>query len=98
MKDTLIAGRYLLLDLIASGGEARVFRAQDTTTGNEVAARLALQPDLFATTGSMPAFHPGWVRLLDSGVDPEQGAYQIFELLKGPTLNQLVGYGPLDPG
>src|SRR5258708_29977722 len=36
---SLIDGRYLLLASIGSGGEARVFRARDTSTGGETAVR-----------------------------------------------------------
>ena len=97
MKETLLEGRYLLLAAIGSGGEARVFRARDTATGHEVAARLALRPVSSAEPGALPPFHPGWVQLLHTGTDSQQGAYQIFELLEGPTLSWLVKSGPLSP-
>ena len=97
MENTLIDGRYLLLDALGSGGEARVFRARDTTTGDETAVRLALRPGTPAAPGQPPAFHDGWVRLLAAGLDPQYGAYQVFELLEGRTLGQLIRSGPLDP-
>ena len=97
MENTLIDGRYLLLADLGSGGEARVFRARDTTTGDDVAVRLALQPGARAVPGQPPAFHDGWVRLLAAGSDPRYGAYQVFELLEGRTLGQLIRAGPLDP-
>jgi serine/threonine protein kinase len=97
MENTLIDGRYLLLEAIGSGGEARVYRARDTATGHEVAARMALRPVTYAPPSTLPFFHPGWVQFHVWGTDPQHGAYQIFELLKGPTLQQLVPYGPLAP-
>jgi len=97
MENTLIDGRYLLLAAIGFGGEARVFCARDTTTGNEVAVRLALRPDTHTASTQPPAFHDGWVRLLATGSDPQYGAYQVFELLEGRTLGQLIRSGPLDP-
>ncbi|SRR5260221_4671197 len=97
MQDTLIDGRYLLIEAIGSGGEARVYRARDTETGHDVAVRLALRPVTYERPGTLPPFHPGWVQFHFWGTDPQQGAYQVFELLKGPTLNQLVTYGPLAP-
>ena len=97
MKDTLIDGRYLLLDPLGSGGEARVFRARDTTTGNTVAARLALHPVTYAPPDTLPFFPSGWVQFLYWGTDPQYGAYQIFELLEGETLSRLIQAGPLDP-
>jgi serine/threonine protein kinase len=95
MQETLIDRRYLLLEAIGSGGEARVFRARDTATGDIVAARLALKPVTYAPQDSVP-IHPNWVRFFHWGVDPQQGAYQIFELLEGMTLDAMIKSGPLD--
>jgi serine/threonine protein kinase len=97
MENSLIDGRYLLLAAIGSGGEARVFRARDTTTGNDVAVRLALQPCAYSGPEHLPPFHDGWVRFLAMGADPLFGAYQVFELLEGSTLSRLIPSGPLDP-
>jgi len=96
MNETLLDGRYELLEAIGTGGEARVFRARDTTTGQEVAARLALKPGTYTAPDQLPELHAGWAQVLAWGNDPHQGAYQIFELLKGPTLHQLIKFGPLD--
>lgn len=97
MKETLIGGRYLLLATIGSGGEARVFRARDNTTGDDVAVRLAHQPGPFTTPAAAAASHDGWVRLLATGIDPQRGVYQVFELLEGRTLGQLIEAAPFDP-
>jgi len=37
----------------------------------------------------------GRYRLLDSGMGPDQRAWQIYELLEGPTLGTLTTSGPL---
>lgn len=95
MKDTLLHGRYRLLEPLASGGEAQVWRSHDETAGVDVAARLALRPGLSSKPETLPAMHEGWVRLLDSGTDPQQGVWQIYELLEGPTLSAQVKLGPL---
>ena len=95
MENLLIDGRYLLLAEIGIGGEARVFRAQDQTTGEELALRLALQPAAPAMRPELPAFHEGWVQLLGEGYDAQYGAYQLFELLEGGTLRQTIQSGPL---
>jgi serine/threonine protein kinase len=97
MENTLIDGRYLLLATIGTGGEARVFRARDPLMESDVALRLALRPGTYAAPDQLPAFHDGWVQLLAAGNDPHYGAYQVFELLEGQTLSQLVRTGTLDP-
>ena len=97
MHDVLIDHRYRLIESIGSGGEARVFRARDETSGTEVALRLAHQPGARAVAEEAPPFHDGWVRLLATGSDAQSGAYQVFELLQGQTLGQLISSAPLDP-
>jgi serine/threonine protein kinase len=97
MENTIIAGRYLLLAKIGSGGEARVFRALDSSTESEVALRLAQRLGEFTLPDLPPVRHQGWVQLLDAGSDPEYGAYQIFELLEGQSLRQGLHSGPLRP-
>jgi len=98
MENTLIDGHYLLIAALGSGGEARVYRARDTTTGNDTAVRLALQPGTLTAPAQPPGFHDRWVRLLATGTDPRYGAYQVFELLDGQTLSRLIRSGPLDSG
>ena len=90
MIRTQIAGRYLLVAPLGSGGEARVFRAQDEQSGGEVAVRLALGPVASVTSAAPAANHERWVRFIDSGIDPQHGAYQVFELLEGKTLGAIV--------
>jgi serine/threonine protein kinase len=95
MKNTLIDVRYRLLSAIGSGGEARVFRARDESTGNDVAVRLTLHPRPQTAYPVPTAQHHGWVQLLALGCDPQHGAYNVFELLEGQTLGQLIPSGPL---
>jgi len=95
MTGTLIDGRYLLQEAIGSGGEARVFRARDTATGNSVAVRVALKPVTYNPPDTTPS-HPYWVRFFHWGVDPQHGAYQVFELLEGKTLDVVIKHRPLD--
>jgi serine/threonine-protein kinase len=94
-EETLIDGRYRLLEAIGRGGEAEVFRARDERLDLEIAVRLPLDPKAAPVeTRSLPAFHPGWVRLYASGRDAAHGAYQVFELLRGETLPQALGQDP----
>jgi serine/threonine-protein kinase len=95
MENTLIDGRYLLLSAIGAGGEARVFRARDQSTNTEVAVRVTLQPRPQTAHPAPSAQHPGWVQLLGLGTDPQHGAYNVFELLEGQTLAQVIRTGTL---
>lgn len=96
MNETLLGGRYRLLDTVGAGGEARVFRARDEDTGCEVAVRLGLENATYQRPDDLPTHHPGWVHFLDSGAYSLHGAYQVYELLQGRTLSQLAAAGPLD--
>lgn len=95
MISARIADRYVLLAALGAGGEARVFRARDERNGGEVAVRLALG-EVKSVVSAPPAHtHDGWVRFIDSGVDSQHGAYQVFELLEGQTLGEIVKTAPL---
>jgi eukaryotic-like serine/threonine-protein kinase len=95
MLSAQIADRYVLLAPLGSGGEAHVFRARDEQSGEEVAVRLALGHVSSVMTAA-PAFeNEHWVRFIDSGIDPQHGAYQVFELLEGQTLGEIVAREPL---
>jgi serine/threonine protein kinase len=97
MENTLIDGRYLLIATIGTGGEARVYRARDQSTGGDIAVRLPLQSGPNTTQTKLPTHHANWVQLLATGTDPQHGAYQIFELLEGRTLRQSIDSGALNP-
>jgi serine/threonine-protein kinase len=96
VENKLIDGRYLLLAVIGSGGEAHVYHARDESTGDEVALRVALQPGTQSRRDTPSTFHDGWVHLRGAGTDPHHGVYQVFELLEGQTLGQLVPNSPFD--
>ncbi len=95
MIHTRIADRYVLFAPLGSGGEARVFRARDEQNPGEVAVRLALGPVASVSSAAPSVEHENWVHYIDSGIDPQHGAYQVFELLEGKTLGEIVGSEPL---
>lgn len=97
MPETLIDGRYQILETLGTGGEARVSLARDTQTGDEVALRLPLRPAANADFPLPSSFHSNWVRLIARGLDPQIGPYHVLERLRGPTLAQLVHPSPLTP-
>ena len=82
---------------IGAGGEARVFRAHDLETGDDVALRLS-PPGRFIARAprNLPRCIPAGCGLLDRGIDPAQRPFAVFELLHGETLGAMTARGPLD--
>ncbi|HJR91232.1 MAG TPA: serine/threonine-protein kinase [Acidimicrobiia bacterium] len=90
----LVGGRYELLDVIASGGMATVWRAHDTTLGRQVALKRphpAAENDPVHARIEREAVsaaalnHPNLVTVFDSGRDA-LGPYLVMELIEGPAL------------
>jgi eukaryotic-like serine/threonine-protein kinase len=90
----LIDGRYELLEVIASGGMATVWRARDTRLDRLVALkrphpappsddhyeRMAREARVAASLN-----HPNLITVHDVGSD-DSGPYLVMELVDGPTL------------
>lgn len=99
----LLDGGYRLVDLLAQGGVADVYRAIDESTGelvalkilrrrdHQLARRLQREVELLGRL-----HHPGLVRLVDSGTVEGHG-YLVMELLEGGTLEDRLRRGPLPP-
>ena len=96
MPESLLDGRYLVRELLGSGGEADIFRAHDQETGESVALRRSRSPGPYGGPLADLPPHPGWVLLRSWGRDSNQIAYQVFELLEGETLDRCVTASPLD--
>jgi serine/threonine-protein kinase len=107
-EQRLVLGRYRLLDEIAVGGTARVYRAWDEQLGREVAVKL-LHSHLLADERSRRRLeaearaaawlsHPGIAAVYDVDVDPEAPAL-VMELVKGESLAaRLARRGPMPAG
>ena len=104
----IVATRYRILSTIGDGGFGRVFRAQHTVTGREVALKTITLPGGPARDAAEKRFvrearlaarvdHPHVVDVLDAGVDEERGVpFLAMELLVGEDLAQwLCGRDPL---
>ena len=105
-NDTVVDGRYKILDRIGSGGMADVYRAEDTHLGREVALKVLhrrfaqdaefverFRREARAAAGLQ---HPNVVGVYDRG--EHDGTYYIaMEHLRGRTLKDIVtAEAPLD--
>ena len=100
---SLLAGRYLLGDVIGSGGMADVYRGTDRLLDREVAVKVlrdragdpADRARFTAEARTLAGLsHPGLVMILDAGFDAEQ-PYLVMELVEGPTLASMSASGPV---
>jgi eukaryotic-like serine/threonine-protein kinase len=102
----VVAGRYRLEGRIAAGGMGEVWRGTDVVLGRPVAVKL-LRSGCAQDPGSLARFrsearhaasvsHPGIAQVYDYG--QAEPPYLVMELVDGPSLAQVLGGGPLDPG
>jgi serine/threonine-protein kinase len=98
---TLLGDRYLLGEMIGTGGMADVYIAQDQRLSREVAVKI-LRSDLAKDPAFVSRFrkearaaaglnHPGIVAVYDSGEEP--APYIVMELVTGHTLRQVIHQG-----
>ena len=102
----VVAGRYRLEGRIWPGGVGEVWKGTDVVLGRPVAVKL-LRAGYAQNPGSLARFrsearhaasrsHPGIAAVYDSG--QAEPPYLVMELVDGPSLAQVLGGGPLDPG
>ena len=95
----MLGGRYLLAEVLGSGGMATVWRARDEVLGREVAVKV-LSPQCAADPGFLARFgrearhaaavsHPRLVTVFDSGIDGGT-PFLVMELVAGRTLRQVL--------
>lgn len=104
-------GRYQILSELGRGSMGVVLLAHDPTLDRNVALKF-LRPDLKLTAEEREALmtrmrhearamarisHPGIVSLFDMGEQDGVGVYLVFELADGPTLEETLRRGKLDP-
>lgn len=102
---SLLAGRYRLLDKIAAGGSAYIYRARDEKTDRVVAVKI-LKPELTSNQEFIQRFkkevqaslklrHANIIRAYDAGLDSGR-YYIVMDLVEGTTLKTLIqSKGPL---
>ena len=106
-RDTMVDGRYRIIERIGSGGMADVYCAEDTQLGRKVALKLLYRRfaedaefvERFRREASSAAGlqHPNVVQVFDRGA--WDGTYYIaMEFLEGRNLKEVVReHGALDP-
>lgn len=107
LQGRLLAERYRIGAVIASGGMAQVRRATDEVLGREVAVKI-LHPHLAADPVLVDRFrreavaaarltHPAIVAIYDTVAEDGINAI-VMELIEGVTLREFIDQrGPLDP-
>ena len=101
MMNSLLGGRYLLGEMIGTGGMADVYIAQDQRLSRQVAVKI-LRSDLAKDPSFVARFrkeakaaaglnHPAIVAVYDSGEEP--APYIVMELVSGHTLREIVHNG-----
>jgi serine/threonine protein kinase len=97
---TRIAGRYLIMGELGSGGQATVYLAEDTTLRRKVAIKVS-RPDRALSQDQQEQFkqeaqaiaalkHPGIVTVHDFGIDTDGRCYIVLEYLPGLSLRDCL--------
>jgi len=108
----VLAGRYVLEDVLGEGGMATVYRARHNLVERPCAVKI-LHPELAADAtlrerlrrearSAAAIAHPNVVEIYDFGETPSGEPYLVMELLEGVPLRDLIGQldvdGTLDLG
>jgi eukaryotic-like serine/threonine-protein kinase len=105
---SVLSGRYRLVELLARGGMATIYRARDLQLERDVAVKV-LRPEYGRDPDFLSRFRheaqaagglndPGIVAVYDFGQDEERDPYIVMELVDGKDLGSIVREnGPLPP-
>jgi serine/threonine protein kinase len=109
VKGTIIDGRYVLGDLLGSGGMARVFLAHDEALDRDVALKIMWEQyadnEEFLVRFRREArsaaalIHPNIISVHNWGCSEDEVHYIAMEYVPGGTLkDHVLSEGALDPG
>jgi eukaryotic-like serine/threonine-protein kinase len=104
-QQQVFSGRYEMVNHIARGGMAQVYRARDLLLDRPVAVKV-LFPELSVDRSFVERFrreakaaanlsHPNIVSIFDWG-QGEHTYYIVMEYVDGPTISAMLQSGPLD--
>ncbi|HEV3056177.1 MAG TPA: serine/threonine-protein kinase [Solirubrobacteraceae bacterium] len=99
-EPSLVLERYRLQRRLGAGGFGTVWQAHDERLDREVAVKIVVRERVNAGRFEREAKaaarlqHPNIVTLYEAGAD-DDGAYLVSELVRGSTLDQLLGQGRL---
>ncbi len=104
--DTVIGGRYRLLDRVGEGAHAEVFRATDPVLSREVAIKISRWPIAEGSDAAKRFLreaesiaqlqHPGIVSVYEFGRQDDR-LFIVEELLTDGTLDERLRHGPVEP-
>ena len=102
---TLLAGRYVLEDVIGEGGMATVYRARHKLVDRPCAIKIlnaALTTDNVVrerfrreAKSAQKLSHPNIIEIFDQGETEDHTAYIVMEILRGSVLADFVAKGAL---
>jgi serine/threonine-protein kinase len=103
---TLLAGRYVIEEVIGEGGMATVYRARHKLVDRPVAVKI-MNPMLASDAIVRERFrrearsaqklaHPNIIEIFDQGDTEDGTCYIVMELLSGESLAAVIQRGPVD--
>lgn len=102
-----IAGRYLICELIGTGGMGAVYRGRHQLVGRDVALKF-LSPRYASDPAARERFlrearaanridHEHIIDITDFGETNDKLVFLVMEYLEGETLSRVIEKGPLEP-
>jgi serine/threonine-protein kinase len=105
---TVLAGRYIIEEVIGEGGMATVYRARHKMIERAVAVKI-MNPMLASdpivrerfrreARSAQKLAHPNIIEIYDQGDTEDGTAFIVMELLSGESLVEVTQRGPMDIG
>ncbi len=102
-----IGGRYLISELIGTGGMGAVYRGRHQLVGRDVALKF-LSPRYASDAAARERFlrearaanridHEHIIDITDFGETPDKLVFLVMEYLEGEPLSRIIEKGPLEP-